>query len=111
MVLGVVAPEVEQDRWANYVLATCVLSLKLGYMLFGVDALRYGLLPRWNLLPVLAGSTVVLAFAPDWFGMPSYHPIQFAASFLHLAITGVCWVLLGMTMVNQRQEPRPAAAI
>jgi hypothetical protein len=110
MLVGAVAPQVEQGSWADYVLAACLLSLMIGYMLFGVDALRYKLLPRWNLLPLLAGSTVVFAFAPDWFGVPNYHPLQFAASFLKLAITGACWVLLGLTMMNQKHEPQPAAS-
>ena len=39
MVLGVVVPQVEQGRWAGYVIATCPLSLRLGYVLFGVAAL------------------------------------------------------------------------
>ncbi|HET9221216.1 MAG TPA: hypothetical protein VFO07_01865 [Roseiflexaceae bacterium] len=111
MLLGAVAPEVEQGSWANYVMAVCVLSLMIGYMLFGVDALRYRLLPRWNLLPLLMGSTVVFSVAPDWFGVPNYHPLQFAASFLQLAISGVCWVLLGIAMMDQRREPRLTAAI
>jgi hypothetical protein len=111
MLLGALAPEVEQGSWANYVLAVCVLSLMIGYMLFGVDALRYRLLPRWNLLPMLMGSTIVFSVAPDWFGVPNYHPLQFAASFLHLAISGVCWVLLGIAMMDQRREPQLTAAI
>jgi hypothetical protein len=109
MLLGVVAPEVEQGLWATYVLAVCLVSLKIGYMLFGVDALRYSLLPRWNLLPLLAGSTVVLSLAPNWFDVHSYHPLQLAASFLQLAITGACWVLIGMAMMDQRRAPQPAA--
>jgi hypothetical protein len=108
MLLGVLVPEVEQGLWATYVLAVCLVSLKIGYMLFGVDALRYRLLPRWNLLPLLVGSTVVLSFAPNWFDVPSYHPLQLAASFLQFAITGACWVLIGMTMMDQRREPQPA---
>jgi hypothetical protein len=108
ILLGTLAPEVEQGPWADYVMAACFLSLMIGYMLFGVDALRYRLLPRWNLLPLLAGSTVVLRLAPDWFGVPSYHPWQFAASFLHFAVTGACWVLVGIAMIDQRPEPQPA---
>lgn len=109
MLLGLVTPEVEQGSWANYVIAACLLSLMIGYMLFGVDALRYRLLPRWNLLPLLAGSTIVLRFAPDWFGVPNYHPLQFGVSFLHFAITGACWVLLGIVMMDQRRQSQPAA--
>lgn len=106
MLLGVMAPEVEQGLWATYVLAVWLVSLKIGYMLFGVDALRYRLLPRWNLLPLLAGSTVVFSLAPNWFGVPSYHPLQLAASFLQFAITGACWVLLGIVLMDHRREPQ-----
>jgi hypothetical protein len=109
MLLGVVAPESEQDVWPDYVMAVCILSLTIGYILFGVDALRYRLLPRWNLLPLLVGClTVVFLFAPEWFAVPSYHPLQLAASFLHFAITGACWILLGIVIIEQRQEPQPA---
>jgi hypothetical protein len=111
MFIGLVAPEVEQGPWADYVMRICILTLMVGYMLFGVDALRYGLLPRWNGLPLLAGSTVAFRIAVEWFGVPSYHPLQFAASFLQLVITGVCWLLIGIAMMEQRQERQSAAAI
>lgn len=111
LLLGVIAPDIEQGAWANAVIAVCLLSLRIGYVMSGLDVLRYKLLPRWNLLPLLVGLTVMFAFAPDWLGVLSYHPLQFAASFLHFAITGACWVLLGITMINQREEPEPAAAI
>lgn len=111
ILFGVIAPEVEQGPWADYVMAICILGIMIGYMLFGVDALRYRLLPRWNLLPLLAGSTVVLRFAPDWFGVPSYHSWQFAASFLHFAVTGACWVLLGIAIMGQKREPQVAALL
>lgn len=108
ILLGVAAPEIEQGVWSNYVMAVCILSLMIGYMLFGVDTLRYRALPRWNLLPLLVGSTLVFRIAPDWFGLPSYHPLQLAAYFLHFAITGTCWVLIGTVIVDQKQEPQPA---
>jgi hypothetical protein len=104
--LGVMAPEVEQGLWATHVLAVWLVSLKIGYMLFGVDALRYRLLPRWNLLPLLAGSTVVFSLMPNWFGVPSYHPMQLAASFLQFVITGACWVLFGIVLIDHRREPQ-----
>lgn len=111
ILLGVLAPQVEQDVWPDYVMAVCLLSLMIGYILFGVDALRYRLLPRWNLLPLLLGSAVVLRIAPDWFGLRNYHPLLMAAYFLHFVITGLCWVLLGMAMMDQRREPQPTAAV
>jgi hypothetical protein len=111
ILLGVMAPEVEQVYWPDYVMAVCFLSLMIGYIMFGVDALKYRLLPRWNLLPLLVGATVLFRIAPDWFSVRNYHPLQLAAYFLHFAITGACWVLLGMALLDQRREPQPATAI
>jgi hypothetical protein len=111
ILLGVVAPEVEQVSWPDYVMAVCLLSLTIGYMLFGIDALRYRLLPRWNLLPLLVGLPVVFRLAPNWFGVPNYHPLQLTAYFLYYAITGACWVLLGIALIDPRPEPQPTAAI
>jgi len=111
ILLGRVAPQVNQWPWVNYSAVGCVLSIRIGYILFGVDALRYRLLPRWNLLPLLAGSTVVLSLSLDWFGGPAFLPSQWATPFLHFAITGACWVLLGIAMMEPRREPQPTAAI
>ena len=111
LLLSGVAPEVEQRTWVNYAALVCFLSIRIGYILFGVDALRYGLLPRWNLLPLLVGSTVVLSLPFDWFGVPSFLPVQWATPFLHFALTGACWVLLGIAMMDQRRGPQPTAAI
>jgi hypothetical protein len=102
--LGVVAPEVKQGR----VMAVYLLSIMIGYMLFGIDALRYRLLPRWNLLPLLPISILVFGFALEWFGM-SMSP--YAGAFLQLAITGACWVLLGIVLMDPRREPQPTVAI
>ena len=111
LLLSGVAPEVEQRPWVNYAAVVCFLSIRIGYILFGVDALRYRLLPRWNLLPLLVGSTVVLSLPFDWFGVPAFLPSQWATPFLHFAITGACWVLLGIAMMDQRQGHEPAPAI
>jgi hypothetical protein len=111
IMIGGVAPEVAQSLWVNYVAVVCFLSIRIGYILFGVDALRYKLLPRWNLLPLLVGSTVVLSLPLDWFGVPAFLPSQWATPFLHFALTGACWVLLGIALLDQRREPQPTAAI
>jgi hypothetical protein len=87
----------------------CLLSIRIGYILFGVDALRYRLLPRWNLAPLLVGSTVVLSLPFDWFGAPAFLRLQGATPFLHFALTGACWLLLGMALMEQRRQPQPAA--
>lgn len=107
ILLGTVAPEVDQLAWVNYAAGVGLLSIWIGYILFGVDALRYRLLPRWNLLPLLLSSTVVLSFGFEWFGVPAFLPLQL----LPFAITGACWVLLGIVMMDQRREPQPTAAI
>jgi hypothetical protein len=105
------APEVAQRPWLNYAAVVCFLSIRIGYILFGVDALRYRLLPRANLLPLLVGSTVVLSLPFDWFGVPALLPSQLVTPILHFALTGACWVLLGMALIDPRREPQPTAAI
>ena len=41
-------------------------------ILVGVDAPSYRLLLRWNLSPLLAGSTVVLSLVLNWLGVRSF---------------------------------------
>jgi hypothetical protein len=86
-------------------------SVWIGYILFGVDALRYRLLPRWNLLPVLLGATIVLSFGFEWFGVPAFLPSQWATPFLFISINGTCLVLLGIVLMDQRRETQLTAAI
>jgi hypothetical protein len=100
---------VDQPSWVSYTAWFGFLSLMIGYMLFGVDALRYRLLPRWNLSPLLLGLTVVLSLMLGWFGVPAFLPLQWVSPVLYFAITGACWVLFGIAMIDQRQEPQPAA--
>lgn len=109
--LGGAASETGQVPWVNYMMVGCVLGIRIGYILFGVDVLKYRLLPRWNLLPLLVGLTIVLSLPLDWFGVPAFLPSQWANPFLHFVLTGACWVLLGITMMNQKQEPQLTAAI
>jgi hypothetical protein len=52
-------------------MAASIVSILIGHVLFGIDALRYKLLPRWNLLPLLLGSTVVFSFALVHLGINS----------------------------------------
>ena len=111
ILLGGGVPEVEQRPWVNYAAVVCFLSIRIGYILFGVDALRYRLLPGWNLLPLLVGSTLVLSLPFDWFGVPAFLPLQLITPFLHFAITGACWVLMGIALMDPRREPQPTAAI
>jgi hypothetical protein len=111
LLLGKVAPEVGEGPWVGYAAWVCLLSIWTGYILFGVDALQYRLLPRWNLLPLLLGATVVFSFGFEWFGVPALFPMQWATPSLQFALTGTCWVLLGIAMMDQRREPQPTAAI
>ena len=107
ILLSRVTLEVDQRSWVNYSAVVCFLSIRIGYILFGIDVLRYRLLPRWNLSPLLLGSTVLLSLPLDWFGVPAFLPLPWATPFLHFAITGACWVLLGIAMMDQRREPQP----
>jgi hypothetical protein len=111
ILLGGGAPEVEQRPWVNYAAVICFLSIRIGYILFGVDALRYQLLSRWSPLPLLLGATVVLSLPFDWFGVPAFLPSQLVTPFLHFAITGACWMLLGFALMDPRREPQSTAAI
>jgi hypothetical protein len=105
---------IEQETWPNYVIAACFLTLMIGHVLFGVDALRYRLLPRWNLLPLLVGLPSILLIVPDLLidgSTPHQFELTLITTFLRFSLTGVCWVLLGIAMMNQKQEPHPATAI
>ena len=67
--------------------------------------------PLELIAPGLVGSTFVLSFVLDLFGVPAFLPSQWANPFLHSALTGVCWVLLGIAMMDQRREPQPTGVI
>jgi hypothetical protein len=107
MLFGGAASAGDPVSWVNYAAVASVLSIRIGYILFGVDALRYRLLPRWNVLPLLLGSTFVLSLPMDWFGVPAFLPMppQVNVAFLHFVITAACWVLLGVAMMEQAQAP------
>ena len=62
--MSTLLPQVEQDTWPNYGIAACFLTPMIGHILFGIDALRNKLLPRWNVMPLLVGlpmSSIVLS--------------------------------------------------
>ena len=111
LLLSGLAQQNGQPSWVNYSAVVCFLSIRIGYILFGVDALRYRLLPRWNLLPLLLGSTVVLSLPFDWFGVPAFLPLSWATPFLHSAITGTCWVLMGIALMDPRRAPQPGSGM
>ena len=94
-----VVPDVDQQPLGIFA-GFGLLSLTIGYMLFGVAALRYRLLPRWNLLPLLLGLIILLSYA-----------IGFFSPVLESAVIGVCWVLLGIALMDPRREPQPTGVI
>lgn len=105
------SPEGGQVSWLSYVAFGSMLSIRVGYILFGIDVWKYKLLPRWNLLPLLLGLTVVLSLPFVWFGVPAVLPYEFVSPMLHFAISGACWLLLGMAMVDKQREPQRVATI
>jgi hypothetical protein len=107
---GGAAPAVAAQSWVSYATVVCLLSLRVGYLLFGVDALRTRPLPRWNPLPLLLGLTVVLSLPFEWFGVPALVPVPWASPFLHFALSGACWVLLGLALMSPQRVGQPTAA-
>jgi hypothetical protein len=104
-------PGVGAVPWVGYAAVASFWSVWIGYILFGIDALRYRLLPRWNLIPGLLGVTIVLSLGSEWFGVPALLPSQWLNPSLFISINGFCLVLLGIAMLGQRREPQlPAAA-
>jgi hypothetical protein len=72
---SIVPPEVEQVSWVNCTAWVGSQCLMIGYVLFGIDALRHRLLPRWNVLPLLLGSTVVFIFTHGMFDVTAVLPL------------------------------------
>jgi hypothetical protein len=113
LLLGAVAPEPEirEVPWVGYAAVASFWSVWIGYILFGVDALRYRLLPRWNLLPLLLGATIVFSFGFEWFGVAALLPSQWATPTLFISINGTGLVLLGLALADPRREPQPTVTI
>jgi hypothetical protein len=107
---------IEQETWPNYVIAVCFLTPMVGHILFGLDALRNKLLPRWNVMPLLVGLPSMLLIVPDLLinnNTPNRFELTLTTTFLRFALTGICWVLMGIAMKGQSQgrELQPTAAI
>jgi hypothetical protein len=105
---------IEQETWPDYVIAACVLSLMGGHILFGIDALKNRLLPRWNVMPLLVGLPTMLLVVPSLIiEEPEYSLVRFelvlTTTFLRFALTGVCWLLMGIAIGVQGQEAEAAA--
>lgn len=105
---------IEQETWPNYVIAVCFLTPMIGHILFGIDALRHKLLPRWNVMPLLVGLPSILLILPDLLidrSTPHQFELTLITTFLRFALTGTCWVLLGIALMDPRQRHEPASAI
>jgi hypothetical protein len=97
----------------NYAMAASIVSILIGHILFGIDALRYKLLPRWNAMPLLVGSLFFLLTMPKLFvesNSPEYFAFEFTIASLQAATVGLCWVLMGIAMMGQRPAHEAAAA-
>ena len=111
MLLAGTEESMNQPSWVNYAAIVSFLSIRIGYLLFGVDVLQNRTLPRWNLLPLLLGSTVVLSFGFDWFGVPALLPMPWLAPAVHFGIAGACWVLLGLALMDLQWKSQPSAGL
>jgi hypothetical protein len=104
----------EHPTGPNYAMAASIVSILIGQILFGIDALRYKLLPRWNATPLLAGLSPLLLFVPSLIiesALPMYRDqVAPIIAFLQSTIIGLCWVLMGMAMLGQRQAHEAVAA-
>jgi uncharacterized membrane protein YeaQ/YmgE (transglycosylase-associated protein family) len=112
MLLSMFAPEPQVGAvpWVGYAAVAAFWSVWIGYILFGVDAVRYRLLPRWNLLPGLLGATIVLGVGFEWFGVPALFPSNWLSPTLFTSINGACLLLLGIAMMDQRQRSQLTTA-
>ena len=96
----------------NYLMAASIVGILIGHLLFGIDALRHKLLPRWNATPLLVGLLPVLLTVPTLFidgDSPEYFTLEPTIASLQSATVGLCWVLMGIAMMGQRQGQRSEA--
>jgi hypothetical protein len=98
----------------NYAMAASIVSILIGHILFGIDALRYKLLPRWNAMPLLVGSLFFLLTMPKLFvesNSPEHFALELTIASLQAATVGLCFVLMGIAMMGQRPAHEAAAAV
>ena len=90
----------------NYAMAASIVSILIGHVLFGIDALRYKLLPRWNVLPLLVGLTIpllgVLSVIIASALRIDHYQVELTIATLQSAAVGLCWVLMGIAMMGQK---------
>ena len=104
----------EHPTGPNYAMAASIVSVLIGHILFGIDALRYKLLPRWTATPLLVGLTApllgVLSVIIESVLRIDRYQVELTIMPLQSAIAGLCWVLMGMAMMGQRQAHEAVAA-
>ena len=82
----------------NYLMAGGIVSILIGHVLFGIDALRYKLL-LWSVPMLFVESD-----------SPLYFTLERTIASLQSATIGMCWVLIGITMMSQREGHEATAA-
>jgi len=96
----------EHPTGPNYAMAASIVSILIGHVLFGIDALRYKLLPRWNAMPLLVGLTTpllgVLSVIIESVLRTDSYQVEITIATLQSATVGLCWVLMGVSMMGQK---------
>ena len=104
----------EHPTGPNYAMAASIMSILIGHVLFGIDALRYKLLPRWNAMPLLVGLTTpllgVLSVIMESALRIDRYQVELTIATLQSATVGLCWVLIGVAMMGQKQAHEAVAA-
>jgi hypothetical protein len=114
MLVNVTVPPDQVGTLPDYVTAVCKLCILVGQVLFGVDALRFSLLPHWNFLPLLSGLAILpyLVVVTRILMILRWSELQIIGlTSLEMAISGACWLLMGIALLGQRQHQESAAAI
>ena len=104
----------EHPTGPNYAMVASIVSILIGHILFGIDALRYKLLSRWNATPLLVGLTapllgVISVIIASALRIDRYQ-LELTIAPLQTAIIGVWWVMMGIAMMSQRPAHEAAAA-
>ncbi len=93
--------------WLGMLAAGGLLAIRLGWLVFGIAALRRRLLPRWGFAPLLVGCSALLGLPFSWFGVPPWLPLPWITPAGHFAVSAAAWLLLGGALLG---GPRAAAA-
>jgi hypothetical protein len=104
----------EHPTGPNSAMAASIMSILIGHGLFGIDALRYKLLPRWNAMPLLVGLTtpllgVLSVIIESALRMDRYQ-LEVTVASLYSSLTGLWWILMGLAMMGRRPAHEAATA-